>query len=83
MSGFDWSCSSGISATGSSSSMLGRGGRSSMITRSAWGVPGGSGTLRRASLRPVARFMRTCRPGGIDWSSWMRWKCSVGWKIAG
>ena len=66
-----------------SSSAFNRTGVLSTITMSAFGASSGSGTFRRASLRPVARFIRTWRPGGMDWSSWIIWKCSVGWKVAG
>ena len=63
------STSVSLSFSPSSSSFFGRGLISSMITKSALGVSSGSGTFNLASFTPVARFMRTCRPGGRDWSS--------------
>ena len=72
-----------MGSASASSSAANRTGVLSTITMSALGASSGSGIFRRASLRPVARFMRTWRPGGMDWSSWIIWKCSVGWKIAG
>ncbi len=44
-------------------------GQFSMTTISAWGPGPSSGMFNRPSFRPVARFIRICRPGGMDWSS--------------